>query len=50
MTICPIAVVVTCSKCPAVIFCPLKSVLGDHKVGDEQGEASTVDSKDKSSH
>ena len=29
MTICPIAVVAGCAKCPAVSFCPLKSVLGD---------------------
>ncbi|MEY4447512.1 MAG: hypothetical protein RLZZ433_527 [Pseudomonadota bacterium] len=43
MTLCPIAVVATCNKCPAVSFCPLKSVLGDHKPDDQKGEA-----KDKS--
>ena len=31
MTICPIAVVVGCAKCPAFKICPLKGVIGDHK-------------------
>jgi hypothetical protein len=29
MTICPIAIVATCQKCPVVGVCPLKTVLGD---------------------
>lgn len=29
MTICPIAVVAGCQKCPAFKICPLKTVLGD---------------------
>jgi hypothetical protein len=29
MTLCPIAVVAGCQKCPAVSICPLKTVLGD---------------------
>jgi hypothetical protein len=29
MTLCPIAVVAGCAKCPAVKICPLKGVLGD---------------------
>lgn len=29
MTVCPIAVVVGCQKCPAFSVCPLKTVLGD---------------------
>jgi hypothetical protein len=29
MTLCPIAIVASCSKCPAVSVCPLKTVLGD---------------------
>ena len=28
MTICPIAVVAGCAKCPAFRVCPLKTVLG----------------------
>ena len=29
MTICPIAIVAGCKKCPAFKICPLKGVLGD---------------------
>lgn len=29
MTLCPIAVVAGCRKCPAFKICPLKGVLGD---------------------
>lgn len=34
MTVCPIAVVAGCKKCPAFSICPLKSVLGDQPKGD----------------
>jgi hypothetical protein len=29
MTLCPIALVASCAKCPAFSICPLKSVIGD---------------------
>ncbi len=29
MTVCPIAIVAGCRKCPAFKVCPLKSVIGD---------------------
>lgn len=29
MTVCPIAIVAGCAKCPAFKVCPLKNVLGD---------------------
>jgi hypothetical protein len=29
MTLCPIALVTGCAKCPAFKICPLKGVLGD---------------------
>ncbi|MBN8509087.1 MAG: hypothetical protein J0L57_10790 [Burkholderiales bacterium] len=29
MTVCPIAIVAGCRKCPAFKVCPLKTVLGD---------------------
>lgn len=29
MTVCPIAIVAGCAKCPAFKICPLKGVLGD---------------------
>ena len=31
MTLCPIALVVGCTKCPAFKACPLKGVIGDYK-------------------
>jgi hypothetical protein len=34
MKICPIAIAVTCEKCPAFKLCPLKEMLGDY--GKEQ--------------
>lgn len=33
MTLCPIALAVTCKKCPAFSFCPLKTIIGDEKAG-----------------
>jgi len=29
MTLCPIAIVVGCKKCPAFSICPVKTVIGD---------------------
>ena len=31
MTICPIAIVVGCKKCPLVKICPVKEVIGNYK-------------------
>jgi len=31
MTLCPIALVAGCKKCPAFSACPLKGVIGDYK-------------------
>jgi len=31
MTLCPIAIVAGCKKCPAFSVCPLKGVIGDQK-------------------
>jgi len=31
MTLCPIAIVAGCKKCPAFNACPLKGVIGDYK-------------------
>ena len=31
MTVCPIALVAGCKKCPAFSVCPLKGVLGDYQ-------------------
>ena len=35
MTLCPIALVAGCKKCPAFSFCPLKGVIGDYKKQEE---------------
>ena len=34
MTLCPVAIAVTCKKCAAVDFCLLKTVIGDFKPED----------------
>lgn len=44
MTLCPIAIVAGCRKCPAFQACPLKSVIGDYKV-DAQTEQRTNNGK-----
>jgi hypothetical protein len=31
MTLCPVALAVTCKKCPVFKICPAKGVIGDHK-------------------
>ncbi len=39
MTVCPIAIVAGCQKCPAFKICPLKGVLGDAPPKAAAGEA-----------
>jgi hypothetical protein len=36
MTVCPIAIVAGCRKCPAFSVCPLKTVLGDQPKADDK--------------
>jgi hypothetical protein len=31
MTLCPVALAVGCSKCPAFNICPVKGIIGDYK-------------------
>lgn len=54
MTLCPIAVVAGCKKCPAFSICPLKTVIGDQApekdapgAGPAPGGARTKKSKPK---
>ncbi len=35
MTLCPIAIVAGCKKCPAFSVCPLKGVIGDQGKTDD---------------
>lgn len=44
MTLCPIALVVGCKKCPAFTACPLKGVIGDYK---KPGDTSTKSQANK---
>jgi len=50
MTLCPIALMATCNKCPAVGICPLKEVLGDHKPENPASAANDASVKDKTSN
>ena len=50
MTLCPIALMATCNKCPAVGICPLKEVLGDHKPENLASAANDASVKDKISN
>jgi hypothetical protein len=45
MTLCPIALMVTCKKCPAVNVCPLKAVVGDYKKPEQSQQGAPVDKK-----
>lgn len=48
MTVCPIAIMAGCKKCPAFSICPLKGVLGDYvKEGDAKAppQAGKADAK-----
>jgi hypothetical protein len=39
MTLCPIAIVAGCKKCPAFSVCPLKTVIGDAPKDDAAKDA-----------
>lgn len=48
MTLCPIALVAGCKKCPAFSVCPLKTVIGDQpKPGDGGPSAPQPDGERK---
>jgi len=49
MTLCPIAIVAGCKKCPAFSVCPLKGVIGDYKPEEDTAKppASTEQGKPK---
>ena len=48
MTLCPIALVAGCKKCPAFSVCPLKGVIGDYKK-DEESQTKQQDARAKKS-
>jgi hypothetical protein len=43
MTVCPIAIVSGCNKCPVFRICPLKTVLGDYRPKQDQTSAGKAD-------
>jgi len=45
MTLCPVALAVGCKKCPAFKLCPLKSVIGDYKPGEDAQAGKPADGK-----
>lgn len=45
MTICPIAIVSGCRKCPMFSVCPLKTVIGDYKPPAERQESHPADNE-----
>ena len=45
MTVCPIAIVAGCAKCPAFGICPLKTVLGDQPRPEDVKPAAPSDRK-----
>lgn len=47
MTLCPIAVVAGCKKCPVYSVCPLKSVIGDAPKPDEKSVQAPKSKKKK---
>ena len=47
MTLCPIALVVGCKKCPAFSVCPLKGVIGDYRKEEETNIKQQSESKKK---
>ena len=49
MTICPIAVVAGCKKCPAFKACPLKGVIGDYQKEEDVGAGESNNNTDKKS-
>jgi len=38
MTLCPIALIAGCQKCPVVKICPVKGIIGNYKEGRAPGE------------
>ena len=47
MTLCPIALVAGCRKCPAFSFCPLKSLIGDARKEEKAKTLQKADNENK---
>jgi len=47
MTLCPIAIIASCKKCPAFPVCPLKTVIGDYMKKENKQTKQQVDNEEK---
>ena len=47
MTLCPIALVTGCKKCPAFSACPLKGFIGDYRKEGKTQTAQNTDNKNE---
>ena len=50
MTLCPVALVAGCKKCPAYSFCPAKGIIGDYKAPTDQASDNPSDNKKNAEH
>ena len=48
MTLCPIALIIGCRKCPLFALCPLKGVIGDSAYREHEKTQAPKDEKDGS--
>jgi len=46
MTLCPVAIAVSCKKCPVFAVCPAKSIIGDYDK-DADSSSGTPDKPEK---
>jgi hypothetical protein len=42
MTLCPVAIVAGCNKCPVFSICPLKGVIGNHRKEEDSPKPSAT--------
>ena len=47
MTLCPIAIVAGCKKCPAFSVCPLKTVIGNHVKEEKEPDKQQTENEKK---
>lgn len=47
MTLCPIALVASCKRCPAFSVCPLKTIIGDHVKQEKTQTEQQADKEEK---
>jgi len=47
MTLCPIAILAGCKRCPALTFCPLKGLIGNYRKQEEAQTKQQADEADR---